>query len=604
MSSAIVSRLQNLRRELQAAEIDVWLVANADPHLCEYLPECWKFLQYLSGFTGSYGSMVITAERALLWTDSRYWEQAERQLAGTGIELMRLGAPGIDSMKLWLQKHLDKGQTVGCDPLTVSESFHRQLEIALSERGIDLVGDRELMNRVWAERPAASVHPVTVFENGQLSVAEKMAAVRRRMHEAGADALFLASLEDIAWLTNLRGRDIECTPVFTAYFLLTDAKATLYVDSRKIASDDVQAHLAKNQIETVDYAERREHIAEALSGRHVLLDPLSINHGVYELLDSTSAAFVIAGESPTEVLKSRKSKAELELLRETMREDGAALCEFFAKLDEMIFEGLAPTESELAQMLHDERAKRAGFVEDSFPAIVAFGANAALPHYNPITGNNAAVDYDAGTLLLIDSGGQYLGGTTDITRTVLIGREASDAMKTDYTAVLRAHIALANTVFPKGVFGSQLDTLARAPLWEIGADFGHGTGHGVGFFLSVHEGPVSISPRTSVKESSRVVPGLVLSNEPGLYRAGKYGIRTENLVTPVSDETMITAMQPMLHFETLSLAPFDARLIKTAMMTPVEINWVNDYHKRVKEELMPLLSPRAQKWLARAADII
>ena len=206
--------------------------------------------------------------------------------------------------------------------------------------------------------------------------------------------------------------------------------------------------------------------------------------------------------------------------------------------------------------------------------------------------------------MLIDSGGQYLGGTTDITRTVLIGREASDAMKTDYTAVLRAHIALANTVFPKGVFGSQLDTLARAPLWEIGADFGHGTGHGVGFFLSVHEGPVSISPRTSVKESSRVVPGLVLSNEPGLYRAGKYGIRTENLVTPVSDETMITAMQPMLHFETLSLAPFDARLIKTAMMTPVEINWVNDYHKRVKEELMPLLSPRAQKWLARAADII
>ena len=262
-----------------------------------------------------------------------------------------------------------------------------------------------------------------------------------------------------------------------------------------------------------------------------------------------------------------------------------------------------PTEQELAEMLHAERAKRKGFVCDSFPAIVAFGANAALPHYNPLTGNNASLQSDADTLLLIDSGGQYEGGTTDITRTILIGR-ATDAMKSDFTAVLRGHIALATTVFPKGVFGSQLDTLVRAPLWEIGADFGHGTGHGVGFFLSVHEGPVSISPRAPVKESSRVVPGLVLSNEPGLYRAGQYGIRTENLVTPVVDETMLSAMQPMLRMQTLSLAPIETRLIKTAMMTPVEINWVNDYHNRVREELMPLLSPRARKWLERATEII
>ena len=226
-----------------------------------------------------------------------------------------------------------------------------------------------------------------------------------------------------------------------------------------------------------------------------------------------------------------------------------------------------------------------------------------LAAYNPLTGNNANLQSDADTLLLIDSGGQYEGGTTDITRTILIGR-ATDAMKSDFTAVLRGHIALATTVFPKGVFGSQLDTLVRAPLWEIGADFGHGTGHGVGFFLSVHEGPVSISPRAPVKESSRVVPGLVLSNEPGLYRAGQYGIRTENLVTPVVDETMLSAMQPMLRMQTLSLAPIETRLIKTAMMTPVEINWVNDYHNRVREELMPLLSPRARKWLERATEII
>lgn len=603
MSTAVFDRLQRLRSLLKEKGLDAWFVTSTDPHLCEYLPENWKFLRYLSGFTGSYGTLLVLPERALLWTDSRYWEQALRQLKGSGIELMRLGEAAVPNLSGWLSQNLPEGAEVGCDPLTICESSYRQLEIALSERGICLCTDPALMDQVWSDRPAAGCKPVFVFTNGQTPVAQKLAKVRETMKSAGADALLLGTLEDIAWLTNLRGDDVECTPVFTGYLLLTETTVTLYADPEKFKSAPVAAHLKENGIELVDYALRRSHIPQTLNAHRVLLDPDAINHGVYALLEEASSAYIVAGERPTTRLKSRKNKDELDLLRQTMREDGAALCEFFALLDERLWEGETLTEKEIASMLLAERAKRKGFVSESFSAIVAFAANAALPHYNPQTGNNAPVSLEGDSLLLIDSGGQYLGGTTDITRTILIGR-ATEAMKTDFTAVLRSHIALALALFPKGVFGSQLDTFARAPLWEIGADFGHGTGHGVGFFLSVHEGPVSISPRATGKESARVVPGLVLSNEPGLYRPGHYGIRTENLVTPEPDETLPQRMQPMLHFETLTLAPIDTRLIKTAMMTPVEINWVNDYHNRVRETLMPLLSTRAQQWLTRATEII
>lgn len=603
MPQTIANRLQALRCEMQKEALNAWIVTCSDPHLCEYLPENWMFLRYLTGFTGSYATLVVTREAAFLWTDSRYWEQAARQLEGTGIEVKRLGAAGVPSPGLWLQQNMPAESEVGIDPQTISEQDFRRLETALTERGIHLTASMGLLERLWPERPEASHAPVYVFTNGQKPVNEKLASVRKMMRAAGADSLLIATLEDIAWLTNLRGSDIACTPVFRAYALVTDEALYLYVDPEKIKDAAVAAHLAQNGITAVDYAKRRDHIASALKDRRVLLDPAAVNHAVYALLEEQSSAYVIAGERPTLLLKSRKSRAELDLLRQTMREDGAALCEFFALLDEKLKKGETVTEVQMAQMLHEERARRKGFVSDSFEAIVAVGENSALPHYNPKTGGNAPLAQYDDTLLLIDSGGQYTTGTTDVTRTVLIGR-ATDAMKTDFTAVLRGHIALALAVFPKGAFGSQLDTLVRAPLWEIGADFGHGTGHGVGFFLSVHEGPVSISPRAPARESARVVPGLVLSNEPGLYREGHYGIRTENLVTPVPDETMLTAMQPMLHFETLTLAPIETQLIKTAMMTPVEINWVNGYHQRVREELLPLLSPRAAQWLKRATEII
>ena len=618
MSSSVTERLSRLRTLMREHDLAAWLTVTADPHLSEYVPERWKFVEYLSGFTGSFGELVVTPDKALLWTDSRYWEQAERQLAGSDIELMRYGRQGVPGPEQWLAQAAGPDMRVACDDLTITEERWQRLSYALCRKDADLIesittegedhsGSAPFYTALWPERPDEDVKPLFVFTNGQKPVAEKVRAVRDMLRQEGADALFLSSLEDIAWLTNLRGHDIACTPVFTAYLTVTDTAVTLWVNQDKLTDKAVLEHLSENGIAAASYEDWSEGVACSLKGKTVLADPAHTSHAAYGLLEAYAAdgilESVVSGASPVTLLKSRKSREELELLKEAMRQDGAALVEFFALLDEKLAAGEKPTELELSELLHAERAKRPGFIEDSFEAIVAFGENAALPHYNPKTGKNSAVDPDQNTLLLIDSGAHYLTGTTDITRTVIVGRE-TDAMETDYTAVLRAHIALADALFPKGVYGSQLDTFARAPLWEIGADFGHGTGHGVGFVLSVHEGPVSISPRSPAKESSRVVPGLVLSNEPGLYRAGRWGIRTENLVTPVADETMLTAMQPMQRFETLSLAPFDTHLIKTAMMTPTEINWVNDYHARVKAELMPLLSPRAQRWLEKAAEII
>ena len=350
MSTSVTERLQALRDEIQFLGLNAWLVTSADPHLSEHLPEHWMFLRYLSGFTGSYGCMVITADRALLWTDSRYWEQAARQLESSGIELMRFGAEGVPNARQWLCENLPENAQVGCDPLTISENDFRRFEIAFSERGMILTGYISVTDHVWKDRPHPDSAPISVFTNAQESVARKLEKVRKAVHAAGSDSLLLGTLEDIAWLTNLRGSDIACTPVFTSYLLVTDEDVTLYVDPKKIQTDDVKKHLKTNGISVVAYSDRRAHIAQHLNGHSVLLDADAVNHAVYALLEQESSAYVVAGERPTALLKSRKNKAELELLKETMREDGAALCEFFARLDEMLWDGEMPTEQELAEM--------------------------------------------------------------------------------------------------------------------------------------------------------------------------------------------------------------------------------------------------------------
>ncbi|MGN1209154.1 MAG: aminopeptidase family protein P, partial [Duodenibacillus sp.] len=420
-----------------------------------------------------------------------------------------------------------------------------------------------------------------------------------KIHGKGADALFVSALDDIAWLTNLRAHDIAHTPVMTSYLLVTQQDCILYAEPGALSPALIDA-LAADGIAFRPYTTALADAPRRVRGRTVWLDENAVSRAGRDAFEGFDDIGFVSGLRPTQEMKCIKTAAELALLEEAMAQDGAALVEFFSWLEACRKSGTPLTEGAVVEKLHACRAARPGFIEESFATISAFGPNAALPHYQP-RGEGASFAGDS--MLLIDSGGHYEGGTTDITRTVLWG-EASKAMKRDFTAVLRGHIALAAARFPEDCYASQLDTLARSSLWEIGADYGHGTGHGVGFCLSVHEGPVHISPRAPTTGSSRVKKGLVLSNEPGLYRAGRWGVRTENLVTPVAAEPQPDAMVPMLVMKTLTLCPIDTRLVDTSMMTPFEIWWLNDYHRRVRECLKPLVSPQARDWLARATDII
>ena len=597
--AACIARLRALRHEMARRGMSAWLCFTGDPHLCEYQPEHWAFRKYLSGFTGSAGTLAVTTTSTALWTDSHYWEQAARELAPAGIDLMQEGAPQTPGLAAAVISELDAGARIGLDPRTLSRRRFMALIREFSEAGMELVSDVELIDAVWSDRPQAVRNPVRPFAFGQDPVADKLARVRAALAQAGADSLVLSTLDDIAWLTNLRGADLACTPVFTAYAAITPSAALLFADKARFSAEAL-ASLAASGVELLDYERARTEIPARLSGCTTLLDPAKTSQDLFEVLQAAGIR-TIERAQPTELIKSRRTAGELALLRETMRRDGAAMCELLAWIARMVHEEKTFTELDVSRKLRQLRAEIPGFMSLSFETIAAAGEHAALPHYQPTQETNAEIR--PGDLLLIDSGGQYEGGTTDITRTIAVG-EPSAAQRRDFTAVLRGHILLANTHFPQGTFASQLDTLARMPIWEIGCDFGHGTGHGVGFCLNVHEGPVSISPRTQPGPATRIVPGIVVSNEPGLYRPGRWGVRTENLVTPVEADPEIDQMTPMLTFETLTLCPIDVRLINPAMMTPYEIWWVNDYHRRVREALSPLLSVQAREWLMHATETI
>ncbi len=597
--STVIERLAAARAAMKARRLAALIVPTGDPHMSEYLPENWALRRHLSGFTGSAGTLVITDAEALLWTDSRYWNQASRETAGTGITVMPAGKEDVPTPRAWLFEHLPEGSAAGVDFATVAAERFARLEAELAVKSIVLEDTGDLTDALWPDRPARSAAPVRVFTTAQAPAAEKLAALRRTMEEKHADALFLSSLDDIAWTLNLRGSDVLHTPVFVSFLLITRDRAVLFIDEAKVAADDVKAHLAAASVTTAPY----DSVWEALSqmSGSVLLDKARTSARAASILAARNDVRLLPGVQPTTILKSRKTPAELDALRNAMVIDGVALAETFAWVAECDANARTITETDVADFLHEARAKSPDFFDESFTTIAAWGPNAAEPHYTPKAGSAAELKQDS--VLLVDSGAQYAGGTTDVTRTVAIGRPTAE-MKRDFTAVLRGHIAIATTRFPRGAFASQIDTLARVPLWEIGADYGHGTGHGVGFHLSVHEGPAHISPRCPADDASRLLPGLVLSNEPGLYRTGRWGIRTENLVTPVAAEAEPDEMMPFLTFETLTLCPIDWRLITTAMMTPYEIWWVNDYHRRVKEALTNRLSPRAQRWLNRATDIM
>jgi Xaa-Pro aminopeptidase len=594
-------RMARLREALAQAGVHALLVPSSDPHLSEYLPERWQGRQWLSGFTGSMATLVVTLDRAALFADSRYWVQAEAEIAGTGIELVKIATGAANAHLDWLARQIPRGATVAVDGQVLGLAAAGALQSALQAAGVLLRTDIDLLDAIWPDRPALPAQPVVEHRapHAVLSRADKLVAVRRAMAMHGATQHFVSTVDDLAWITNLRGSDVPYNPVFLAHLLLDANGGTLFIGADKLDAA-IAGQLAADGLRIAPYAQAGAALAALAASDRLLIDPKRVTHGLRARV--AAGCTVLEAFNPSTLLKSRKTDAEAAFVREAMVEDGAAMCEFYAWFEAALAErqhghadGRAPiTELTIDERLSAERARRAGFVGLSFPTIAGFNANGAMPHYRATADAHATIQGDG--LLLIDSGGQYLGGTTDITRVWPIG-SVSAAMKRDYTLVLKGTMALSRTRFPRGTLGPALDALARAPLWEQGLDYGHGTGHGVGYFLNVHEGPQSIG-KAAPEPQMAMEPGMITSIEPGVYRPGRWGVRIENLVLNVPATVPDGgAFGEFLEFETLTLCPIDTRCIERGLLRADEIAWLNRYHAQVRERLAPRVSGAALAWL-------
>ncbi|WP_208296640.1 aminopeptidase P family protein [Massilia sp. CCM 8734] len=592
-STARDERLAQLRAAMRLARVDACVIPSSDPHLSEYLPGRWQGREWLTGFTGSVGTFIATADFAGCWTDARYWTQAETELAGSDVQLMKIPS-GASLLHIdWLAANLAAGQTVAVDARVLGLSSARLLADALKARGVHLRTDIDLLDAVWSERPA--LPPAPVFEHAapfaSLSRADKLAAIRAAMATLGANRHFISTLDDIAWLFNLRGADVSYNPVFLAHALLTTDSATLFVAEAKVPAD-LRARLLQDGVTLAPYEDAAAALAALPPGATLLIDPRRITAGMREAI--AAGVNVIEAVNPSTFAKSRKSALDAAHVRATMEHDGAALCEFFAWLEaELANPARAPlTEVAIDRQITAARTRRPGFVSPSFGTIAGFNANGAIIHYRASEAAHAVIEGDG--LLLIDSGGQYLGGTTDITRVVPVGA-TSEAQRRDFTLVLQGVIALSSARFPRGTRSPMLDALARAPIWAAGIDYGHGTGHGVGFFLNVHEGPQSISASAMPEPHTAMEEGMITSVEPGIYRPGRWGIRIENLVLNVVLDA--TEFGHWLRFETLTLCPIDTRCLHLPLLRADDIAWINDYHATVRARLAPHVSGPAAAWL-------
>ncbi|SEO28298.1 Xaa-Pro aminopeptidase [Duganella sp. CF517] len=589
----VTERLALLRAAMRQRRIDAMMVPSADPHLSEYLPARWKGREWLSGFTGSVGTFIITADFAGVWTDARYWTQAEQELAGTSIQLMKLTSGASVQYVDWLAANLQAGQTLAVDGAVLGLAIARLLRQALEANGVTLRTDLDPLAEIWPDRPDLPAAPV--YEHlppyASKTRGAKLAELRDAMQRLGADRHLISTLDDIAYLFNLRGADVNFNPVFLAHALITPTRATLFVADGKIAPELIK-RLAEQDIYMAPYGAIAGALADLPHDAALLMDPRRVTFGTRQCVPAQVR--VIEAVNATTFAKSQKSEQDASHIRATMEQDGAALCEFFTWLEQTLADPQRAPLTELAIDRHitAARARRPGFISPSFATIAGFRANGAIMHYRASEAHHAVIEGDG--LLLIDSGGQYLGGTTDITRVVAVGAITAEH-KRDFTLVLKGVIALSSARFPRGTKSPMLDAIARAPLWAEGLDFGHGTGHGVGYFLNVHEGPQSISQSAMPEPHTAMEPGMITSIEPGLYRPGKWGIRIENLV--LNKPAGQTEFGDFLQFETLTLCPIDTRCIEPSLLRDDEKRWLNDYHATVRSRLLPLLSGDALAWL-------
>lgn len=581
--------LARLRKAMKEHGIDAVVISGTDPHQSELPPHHWRGREWLTGFwsgNGTNGTAVVTADKALCWTDSRYFIQAEEQLKGTGFSMMKEDGPDAVDLIDWLVENLNEGQTVGIDGMTFSIAYAQRMEQELSDNGIKFNDNFPQFDYIYPERPARPQNKLFIHDEAIVgeTVDSKLQRLMTEVKAELANAILISALDDIAWATNLRtAGDISFSPIFVAYLYVDDSSRILFIDKEKI-TDEVAAHLKKYGFEVQPYDSVVDFVAKLPKETRLLIDPVKTARGLYDHLGCTP----VFGGAGVAKLKSIKNDTMLSNLAIAMEKDGVALTRFF-----MMVEREAPsgklTEMELGKRLRDLRLADPACVDESFAPILGWNGHGAIVHYEATEETDVAIEGDG--LLLVDSGGQYTYGTTDITRTVAIGTP-TEQQKRDFTLVLKGHIALANIKFPEGTRGAQLDVLARQFLWNDGKAYYHGTGHGVGFFINCHEGPQSIRLN---ENPTPLMPGMITSNEPGLYLEGKYGIRSENLI--VTEPWKTTEFGRFLQFKTMTLFPFDVTLLDVDMMTTEEIDWLNNYHDEVYSRLSPLIKPEEAEWL-------
>ena len=593
MKQSIKERVHALRIAFRPNNIKAFIIPSTDPHLSEYVAPYWMSREWISGFTGSAGTAVILMDKAGLWTDSRYFLQAEKELEGSGITLYKEMLPETPSITKFLCQNLKPGESVSIDGKMFSVQQVEQMkeDLAPYQLQVNLFGDP--LKNIWKDSPSMPDAPAFIYDvkYAGKSCGEKVAAIRTELKKKGIFALFLSSLDEIAWTLNLRGSDVHCNPVIVSYLLVTQDEVVYFISPEKI-TQEVNEYLQEQQVSLRKYDEA-ESFLNSFTGENILIDPKKTNYAIYSAINP--ACKVVRGESPVTLLKAIRNEQEIAGIHHAMQRDGVALVKFLKWLEASVLSG-KETELSVDRKLHEFRAAQPLYMGESFDTIAGYKEHGAIVHYSAT--EESDVTLQSKGFLLLDSGAQYLDGTTDITRTIALG-ELTEEEKTDYTLILKGHIALAMAKFPAGTRGAQLDVLARMPIWSHGMNFLHGTGHGVGHFLSVHEGPQSIR----MNENPIVLqPGMVTSNEPGVYKAGSHGIRTENLTLVCKDKEGMFG--EYFKFETITLCPICKKGIIKEMLTAEEVKWFNDYHRTVYEKLSPSLNEEEKKWLLEATKAI